>query len=147
MHVRLQRGPTHCSTNQEAIVKWCPGQRVRYHDVVQPMKAPAFEKTAIVTDDAVFGARISSLFNRPGKYLPLLDGPRMARQDHSNEVTRRRNALAMSGARHVLLAGLEISASAAIRRGWPHCLPVSEMDAAVEALKGFTKRKRPAAAP
>ena len=54
---------------------------------------PQFETVAIVGDKPSLVAEIASLFTRPRRYLPVLDGPRMARADWDNEVIRRSNAL------------------------------------------------------
>jgi hypothetical protein len=67
---------------------------------------PTFEQAALVTDDALLAARVSSLFVRPARYLAVLDGPRMARSEANHEVVRRRYAMVMAGARRVLIGGL-----------------------------------------
>jgi hypothetical protein len=101
---------------------------------------PAFENTVVIADDPVLAARISSLFGRPGRYLPVMDGPRMVRPDWSNEVVRRRNAIVMTGARHVLLGGLPQEAAAAMRPGLPNCMVSDELEEHVQALRGSLKR-------
>lgn len=102
---------------------------------------PVFEKTALVTDDAVFAAQISSLFRRPGRYFPVLDGPRMGRQDAENEVIRRRNALAKTRAGQVLLSGLPREALQAFTPD-DHFVTVSDVDHAAEVLRGRLKRPK-----
>lgn len=101
---------------------------------------PAFEKAVLVTDDALLGARIAALFARPGRYLSVLDGPRMARQDANNEVVRRRNAMVMTGARHVLMGGLPASAAEAMRPGWRSCSVSDRYEDHVVALRGVVKQ-------
>lgn len=101
---------------------------------------PAFENTVVVADDPVLAARISALFGRPGRYLPVMDGPRMGRRDASNEVVRRRNAIGMVGARHVLLGGLPREAAAVMRPGWQECTVSDEFEEHVQALRGSVKR-------
>ncbi|WP_144421150.1 hypothetical protein [Ahrensia marina] len=51
-------------------------------------------------------ARLSCVFKRPGYYLPILDGPRMARPDGSSEAVRRNNAIAKAGVTKIALADL-----------------------------------------
>jgi hypothetical protein len=104
------------------------------------LAVPAFEKAVLVTDDPLLAARVAALFARPGRYLPVLDGPRMARQDADNEIVRRRNAMVMTGARHVLLGGLSTPASEAMRRGWNTCSVSDHYEDHVAALRGVVKR-------
>ena len=79
------------------------------------LRTPSFGPSVLVTDDVLLAARISSLFSRPGSYFPVMDGPRMLRPDASNEALRRRNAIVMTGARHVLLGGMISQATSAMR--------------------------------
>ena len=104
------------------------------------LAVPAFEQTVLVTDEPLLAARVAALFVRPGRYLPVLDGPRMARQDSENEVVRRRNALVMTGARHVLMGGLSAPAMEAMRPGWRSCSVSDHYEDHVVALRGVVKR-------
>src|SRR5258706_578349 len=70
------------------------------------LSTPTFERVAIVGDSPTLMAEAASLFARPGRYLPIVDGPRIGRSDASNEVIRRSNALAFAGVERRLLAGL-----------------------------------------
>lgn len=88
----------------------------------------------------MLAARISALFVRPGRYLPIMDGPRMSRPDADNEAVRRRNAMVMTGARQVLMGALPLSAVSAIRPGWKHCTVSDQYDDHVQALRGTVKR-------
>ena len=72
------------------------------------LSMPSFDSVAIVGDQSNLIAEIASLFSRPRRYLPILDGPRMGRSDWSHEVIRRTNALAKTQCRRVLLAGLPL---------------------------------------
>ncbi len=101
---------------------------------------PSLESTVVVSDDPIFAARLSSLFVRQGRYLPVFDGPRMGRQDASNEVVRRRNAIVMSGAKKVLIGGLPPAATGAMRSGWNDCVVSDQHDDHVRALRGTVKR-------
>jgi hypothetical protein len=106
------------------------------------LRAPYFESAALVTDDALLAARLSALFVRPGRYFPVLDGPRLSRPDASNEVVRRRNAVVMTGARKVLLGNLSPQAAAAMRPGWENCTVANGFEDHVLALSGTVKRPR-----
>lgn len=46
---------------------------------------PNFENSALVTDDAVLAAQVSSIFRRSGRYFSVIEGPRMGRPDASSE--------------------------------------------------------------
>lgn len=83
--------------------------------------APTFQDCALVTDDALLAAQISALFTRQGRYFPVIDGPRLGREDGDNEVKRRRNALALAGADQVLIGGLTAEAAATMAEGLSRC--------------------------
>lgn len=83
--------------------------------------APTFQDCALVTDDPLLAARVSALFTRQGRYFPVIDGPRLGREDAENETIRRRNALVLAGIKQVLLGGLPDDAAAAMAVGWPRC--------------------------
>lgn len=104
------------------------------------LSVPSFEHSVLVTDDPLLAARISALFTRPGRYLPVMDGPRMARPDADNEVVRRRNGMVMTGARQVLLGGVAPQAAAAMRHGWKNCIVSDAYEDHVQALRGVVKR-------
>lgn len=101
---------------------------------------PSFEPCVLVADDPRLAARISALFTRPGRYFPVMDGPRMSRPDADNEVVRRRNGMVMAGARQSLLAGLVPQAAAAMRDGWKNCIVSDAYEDHVQALRGVVKR-------
>jgi len=71
-----------------------------------PLKSPTIQSVAIVSDDAQFAAQLSCLLAARGSYVAVLDAPRMGRDDHRAEVTRRHNALARSKAKLVLVGGV-----------------------------------------
>lgn len=78
---------------------------------------PSFESTSIVSDNPQLAVQLSSLFARDGRYLPVVDGPRMTRSDAANEVIRRVNALVSTRVECVLLAGLSDESRNAMVRG------------------------------
>ncbi len=102
---------------------------------------PTFETVAIVGDKPQLVAEIASLFARAGRYLAVMDGPRMSRPDASNEVIRRTNALVMVRPRRVLLADLPHASMQAMSVGWSPeiVISVATVEAAASALKGWTK--------
>lgn len=101
---------------------------------------PTFETVAIVGDKPTLVAELASLFTRAGRYLAVMDGPRMSRPDASNEVIRRTNALVKVRPRRILLAELPQSAMQAMSVGWSPemAVSVSTVEAAGQALKGLT---------
>ncbi|WP_153130493.1 hypothetical protein [Dechloromonas hortensis] len=103
---------------------------------------PSFEHSALVTDDPLLAAQISALFVYPGRYIPVMDGPRMSRPDADNEVVRRRNALALTEARQVLMGGLSSSAVDGIRPGWKNCTVADQYCEHLQALRGSVKSPR-----
>jgi len=104
------------------------------------LTVPTFEPAVLVTDDAALAARISSLFLRPGRYLPVMDGPRMGRQDASNEVARRNYAISRTNARHVLMGGITPAAAQSMRAVWRRSTLSDAFEEHVQALKGVIKR-------
>lgn len=103
---------------------------------------PPFESTALVADDAVLAARVSSLFTRPGRYLPVIDGPRMDRPDSSNEVSRRLDAVRRVGAKRLFLVGLDPRGVAAMKRRLAAGVDVAGYDQLRSQLKGYVKLPR-----
>ena len=105
---------------------------------------PTFEKVTIIGDKPTLLAEIASLFTRPQRYLPVLDGPRMSRPDWSNEVIRRRNALVMAQSQRVVLADMAIDANEHLSRGWPHgtFFPLNSAYEAIIHLKGWIKTSK-----
>lgn len=106
------------------------------------LKAPSFENSVLVTEDPILAAQVSALFVRPGKYLPIISGPRMKRQDAANEIIRCRNAMARIGARQELLGGLSPSANSAIGAGWSNCTISNNYDDHAQALKGQVRHPK-----
>ena len=102
---------------------------------------PQFETIAIVGDKPTLVAEIASLFTRPKRYLPIIDGPRMTRSDWRNEVIRRTNALAKSQVRRVVLADLHGDSAEHLSGNGPErmFISVSSVDEAATALKGWVK--------
>ncbi len=104
--------------------------------------SPKFESAALVTDDPVLAAQVSSVFKRSGHYFSVMDSPRMGRADAGNEVIRRRNALAKSAANHVFLGALSDEALTAITHGGGSFQEVTGVDAVAEVLRGKLSRPK-----
>lgn len=104
------------------------------------MQCPPIRKLAILSDDAELAARLSCIFNRPGYYLPILDGPRMTRPDGRGEAVRRNNAIAKAGVMRIALADLTAEQHDAMANLLPSksilTITANELDA--------TLRERPA---
>jgi hypothetical protein len=105
-------------------------------------RLPAFEGTAMVTDDPILAAQTSSLFQRPSHYFVVLDGPRMGRSDAQSEVVRRRNALAKSRARQILLGSLSETALQAIKCAGGPYIQANDLEQVVSTLRGTVKRPK-----
>lgn len=80
------------------------------------MKCPTLLPTVVISDDTELAAKLSCALARPGAYLPVVDGPRMARDDHEAEATRRNNGVARAMATEVYYAGISAEAEAALAR-------------------------------
>ena len=101
---------------------------------------PKFENAALVSDDAAFAARVSSLFTRAGRYFPVLDGPRMGRPDAQNEISRRRHAVHLTKAEHLLMGMLSHAPAKSIGEAASKCTVNDEFEAQVQGLRGNVKR-------
>lgn len=103
---------------------------------------PRFESTALVTDDPVLAARLSSLFTRPGRYLAIIDGPRMSRPDSTNEVARRLDSVRRTGCERLFLAGIDLLGAAAMKREWDGATEFAGFDELRSQLKGHVRLSR-----
>lgn len=104
------------------------------------MKTPPIQKLAIMTDDAGLAARLSCVYNRRGFFLPVLDGPRMARPDGRSEAVRRNNAIVKAGVTKVVVGDLTLEQYEAMSSLFP---PKSIMALTKNDLD-VVLRKRPA---
>lgn len=78
------------------------------------LKCPALSTSAIVSDNPELAAALSSALASRNTYVPVLDGPRLARSDRESEVIRRIASLARAGTKLTLLAGLSDEAQQAM---------------------------------
>ncbi len=63
-----------------------------------------YNEVFCITDNPIFGAVISSYFNEDNRYFSLLEAPRLARPDASNEMMRRTNLMARIQPQVIILA-------------------------------------------
>lgn len=78
------------------------------------LKCPTLSTSAIVSDNPELAAALSSALASRNTYVPVLDGPRLARSDRESEVIRRIASLARAGTKLTLLAGLSDEAQQAM---------------------------------
>lgn len=83
------------------------------------LKTPALSDTIVISESAQLAARLSSVLAARGIYLPIINGPRLQRPDRDAEVIRRTNAVARSGAKRVILAGLSSDSVSALEGKLP----------------------------
>ena len=69
---------------------------------------PLLHPAIIMGDDPILVAQLSALLAQKGRYLSVIDGPRMARIDAEEECIRRNNAVARSGARKIVMANIPV---------------------------------------
>ena len=67
------------------------------------MDCPKLLRTLVIGDDPKLLAQVSCLLAKKGCYLPIIDGPRMTRQDYPAEVSIRGNAAASMKAKIAVL--------------------------------------------
>jgi hypothetical protein len=70
------------------------------------MDCPKLIRTLVMGDNPKLLAQVSCLLAKKGCYLPVVDGPRMTRQDYLAEVSIRGNAAGNMRAKTVLFVGL-----------------------------------------
>lgn len=92
------------------------------------MKCPPFAETMIISDDADLAGRLASLFAEPGRYLPIIEGPRLARHDADDECSECANAVRRVSPKRLILAGLKAEAVSALRRAFPPDQAIIELN-------------------
>ena len=70
------------------------------------MRCPTLCRSAVITDNVQLAARMSCALATPGHYVPILEGPRMTRDDRSLEIFRINNAVGRSNLETVFLVDL-----------------------------------------
>lgn len=111
---------------------------------VRDVTCPAVQSTVVIGDDAQLLAQVSCQLARRGKYLPVLDGPRLTRPDAVAEVTRRRNAIAKASANAVVFAAMPAATVASFRlQGTSTSVVQVAAFADVQALRASVSHKAP----
>jgi len=103
---------------------------------------PRLSDTLLIGGNPHLLAELSSLLGRAHTYVPVLDGPRMWRNDADFEVTFRNNAAARSKARKFILAGLPEDAAAEFRTRFPAPRTFALRTTAEALLAGVVREKR-----
>lgn len=70
------------------------------------MKCPPILQTLVIADDPHLAAKISCALAKAGHYLPVMEAPRMQRQDRDIEVVRKNNGAARLRPTSIFLTGL-----------------------------------------
>ncbi|MEM6898278.1 MAG: hypothetical protein AAF583_00705 [Pseudomonadota bacterium] len=86
------------------------------------MKCPEFASSVVIADDAELAAICSSYLLEKSKYLTVLDGPRITRDDREAEATRRNNVVARVRPKRVVFAGLSDKSTAMFSNRFPASL-------------------------
>lgn len=111
-------------------------------------KVPSICKKAVcITDNPIFAAVISSYFNREDEYFCVVEAPRMARPDVSNEIIRRTNLLARLQPDKVILADVGDNVVIGFLRNIPleriiRIKSLDEIDPILKAVFGIEERKK-----
>ena len=113
--------PRGASGTFAVVLPGLAGRCWRFDSDIPPLavSCPEISDVAIIADDARLAAQLSCLFAKPGKYLPILEQPRLTRLDRDSEVIRCTNALARSKAKHFIFAALGDITTAALSIGVP----------------------------
>jgi hypothetical protein len=78
------------------------------------IKCPLMSPNLVIADDARLAARLSCALSETGRYLPVIEGPRMSRADSDAEIARRNNAASRVKPEVIFLAGLPDDTAAAL---------------------------------
>jgi hypothetical protein len=68
----------------------------------------------VIADDARLAAQLFCVLSETGRYVPLIEGPRMSRADRDAEIARRNNAASRVKPEAIFLAGLTDDTVAAL---------------------------------
>lgn len=99
------------------------------------MKCPRITDTAIISDDPFLAASASARLAAKGRYVAVLDGPRITRDDASAEAIKRTNAIALVKPKTVIACALPPEALALLRpKIPPRMLKVCESEEELRTL-------------
>jgi hypothetical protein len=112
---------------------------------MRPSGCPKMQRTVVIGDDAHLIAQISSILVKKNSYLPILDGPRMQRNDADAEVVRRNNAAARVGPSAIIFAGLDDATCYKFNSHFPAklCHRISNISDLQQAPQDLKMRSRP----
>lgn len=82
-------------------------------------QCPLLHKALIIGNDPYLIAQVSAVLSIKNRYLPVIDGPRLSRNDSEAEVTRRKNAAARQKPNAIFLVGLEAAALGKLKARFP----------------------------
>lgn len=105
------------------------------------MDCPKLLRILVMGDNPRLLAQVSCLLAKKGCYLPVVDGPRMTRQDYRAEVSIRGNAAASMNAKTILFVGLPEETCSLFSRQIP--ASVSRRIASVEDTRKLSGLVRP----
>jgi hypothetical protein len=78
------------------------------------IKCPLMSRNMVIADDARLAAQLSCVLSETGRYVPVIEGPRMSRADRDAEIARRNNAASRVKPEAIFLAGLTDDTVAAL---------------------------------
>jgi hypothetical protein len=78
------------------------------------INCPLMSRNLIIADDARLAAQLSCALSETGRYLPVIEGPRMSRADSDAEIARRNNAASRVKPEAIFLVGLPDDTIAAL---------------------------------
>jgi hypothetical protein len=109
---------------------------------MKKFEPPALHSAIIIGDEPMLIAQLSALFAQNGKYLSVIDGPRMARIDADAEIVRRNNAVVRSGASQIILAKIQKDVSTKLCGLFPSHVTfnINEVDASIHKVLGLIRR-------
>lgn len=105
------------------------------------MDCPKLLRILVMGDNPRLLAQVSCLLAKKGCYLPVVDGPRMTRQDYQAEVSIRGNAAVSMNAKTILFVGLPEETCSLFSRLIP--ASVSRRIASVEDTRELSGLVRP----
>ena len=104
---------------------------------------PKLHKTLIIGDDAILCAQVCAALCQKGRYLTLLDGPRMNRPDSDHEIVRRTNVAAKLLPENIVLVGISESTCAELKKNFGQ-VPVYQIEnySEFQSLPLYSPRRR-----
>ncbi|MBY0241199.1 MAG: hypothetical protein K2X55_17975 [Burkholderiaceae bacterium] len=104
------------------------------------MKNPTFNSAVLMCDCPQLAAQLSVALSERGKYLAVMDAPRLSRGDAKGEVIRRTNALAQTGSKKLIVAGVSDAVRASLKGHVPDSFIRSVADLSDDELRAVGLR-------